>query len=48
MKYATFTFMGLKGSITKDGFVQWATLSCTVNALRGALKNAALLAQATL
>jgi hypothetical protein len=42
MTTATFTFDGIQGRVTQDGFMQWATLSCWLDSLKDSpLKSAA-------
>lgn len=48
-RIAFFTFAKFKGRVTEDGFMQWATISCWLPALKDSpLKTAALKALATL
>ena len=48
MSFAKFTFEGVQGLVTRDGFVQWRTLSCEIGALIGGLRQAADKAHASL
>jgi hypothetical protein len=42
MTTATFTFDGIQGRVTQDGFMQWATMSCWLDSLKESpLKSAA-------
>jgi hypothetical protein len=48
-RIAFFTFDNLKGRVTEDGFMQWATISCWLPSLKDSpLKTAALKALATI